>query len=248
MEWKIVHLDETDSTNRWLSAHAADFSGEKVCVETAFQTAGKGQGNNRWESERDCNLTLSVLTHPDGVEAREQFVLSMAAALSVSDALQEVLPEGVASEVKWPNDIYVGDRKIAGILMECRLKGCRICDCITGIGLNVNQKRFVSDAPNPVSVIRLTARETDRSVLLQGILRHYDRRMAQTETEEGRRELRSEYHSRLWRREGVHGYCDDGGVFMASLMGVEDDGHLVLRDESGRMRRYAFKEVKSIIQ
>lgn len=245
--FRIVHLEETDSTNRWLALRSRELSGERVCVETAFQTAGKGQGTNRWESARSCNLTASMLTHPEGVEAREQFLLSMAAALSVADALQEVLPHGLTAEVKWPNDIYVGDRKIAGILIECRLKGCRISDCITGIGLNVNQREFVGDAPNPVSIVQLTDRLTDRQLLLQRLLGHYDRRMEMTRTESGRRELRREYRSRLWRREGLHGYADGNGLFRAVLADVEDDGHLVLCDEDGRMRRYAFKEVKSII-
>ena len=114
-----------------------------------YQTAGRGQGTNSWESERGQNLTCSLGFSPDGVKASRQYILSMAIAVALTETLAG-LPHPVS--IKWPNDIYVGDKKICGILIENMLKGEHIRHCIIGIGLNINQKRFVSDAPNPTSM------------------------------------------------------------------------------------------------
>ena len=129
MEFKIVHVDETDSTNRWMKEN-----GEGVMVVVAdFQTAGKGCGSNTWESERGQNLLFSVLIHPQKVSARTQFIITQMVSVALCNTLQRYIPQ--TPEIKWPNDIYVGDKKICGVLIENRLEGRRIKDCIIGIGL-----------------------------------------------------------------------------------------------------------------
>ena len=143
-------------------------------------------------------------------------------------------------EIKWPNDIYVGDQKICGILIENRLQGSTIVDSIVGIGLNVNQQVFRSDAPNPVSMYQLVGHEIDRTALLDAFLKALDETMA-SET------VATDYRSRLYRRDGFYAYRDGYGDFQAKLLNVLDDGRLILLDTEGNSRSYAFKEVQYII-
>ena len=234
MNWKIVHIDDTDSTNRWLKDHGEG----TMVVMTDYQTAGKGCGSNSWESERGQNLTFSMLIHPDGITAREQFHITEVVSVALCRTLQSYIYNKV--EIKWPNDIYVGDRKICGILIENRLQGNVIVDSIIGIGLNVNQRVFLSDAPNPVSMYQLTGQETDREALLADFLQTFDEVMA-SET------AAQDYRQRLYRSSGSYAFEDAGGRFEGTITGVEADGHLLIRDETGRVRRYAFKEVTFIV-
>ena len=246
MEWKITHIDETDSTNRWLREHCT--GGQTLCaanrtrglspcavVWADYQTAGRGQGTNKWESERGKNLTFSILLHPETLPANRQFLLSMQVSLAICEALSEHIGD---LSIKWPNDIYWRNAKIAGILIENSLQGSVIRDSIVGVGLNVNQRQFLSDAPNPVSMWQICEHETDREQLLKDILAALDRLLGQ--------EVREQYLSMLYRRKGFHPYVDKDGAFMAELEDVEDDGHLLLCDDSGGHRRYAFKEVTFI--
>ena len=271
MEFKVIHIDETDSTNGCLRKFATDEHGitrrndigdvqkdirdipchsdANIVIVAEYQTAGKGCGSNTWESEKGKNLTFSVLLHPTEIRAKWQFRISEAVSVALCETLEQLFralgptgsfPDSVEQEVtiKWPNDIYVGDRKICGILIENRLKGSTISDSIVGIGLNVNQREFRSDAPNPVSICQLTGEETDREALLQAFLKELSKAM-EMEPEA----LTEAYHRRLYRREGMHRFSDSQGVFEAKVLNVLDDGRLVLLDAEGKARMYAFKEV-----
>ena len=255
MKWEIIHIDETDSTNRWLrDDSASDKHGqtrtenhevrESPCqsaakvVVTDYQFAGRGCGTNSWESERGKNLLFSMLIHPTEIPASRQFLVSMVTANSICKVLSQYVKN---VSIKWPNDIYVGDRKICGILIENRLQGSVISDSIIGVGLNVNQLRFESDAPNPVSLANLTGRTFDTEMLLQQLLSTFDAEWADIEG------VRMRYLSQLYRRTGFHRYRDAQGEFLAELVTVEEDGHLVLRQTDGYGNRYAFKEVQFII-
>ena len=146
-------------------------------------------------------------------------------------------------EIKWPNDIYVGDRKICGILIENRLQGSTIKDSIVGIGLNVNQASFLSDAPNPVSLFQLLGKEVDREELLDVFLKQLNDVFAMDIES-----LSVAYRHRLYRQDGFYDYEDANGPFKAKLLNVLDDGRLVLLDTEGSARYYAFKEVSFIIK
>ena len=233
MDWNIVHIDETDSTNRWLREHGGE---DDMVVVTDYQTAGRGCGTNTWESERGQNLLFSVLIHPAEVPANRQFHISMAISIAICEALGEYIGD---LSIKWPNDIYWQGGKICGILIEHTLQGQHIKDSIVGVGLNVNQRAFHSPAPNPVSLWQITEQETDREQLLHDILNRFGRLLGQ--------DIRTQYLSMLYRRKGYHPYVDQKGTFMAELVDVEDDGHLLLHDDAGHERRYAFKEVQFII-
>jgi BirA family biotin operon repressor/biotin-[acetyl-CoA-carboxylase] ligase len=234
MDFRIVHIEETDSTNRWLKEN-----GEGTMVVVAdYQTAGKGCGTNTWESERGKNLTFSMLIHPDGILANDQFHITEVVSVAMCKTLQSYIYNKV--EIKWPNDIYVGDKKICGILIENRLQGQTIRDCIIGIGLNVNQTEFKSDAPNPVSLCQFLGHEQDRAQLLKAFLQQFNEAW-QRET------VGADYRDRLYRREGWHTYVDAQGRFEARMTGVSEDGHLELVDKEGQERTYAFKEVQFIV-
>ena len=228
-----MHIDETDSTNRWLREQGGE---ENVVVWADYQTAGRGCGTNHWESERGKNLTFSMLLHPHDVPAQKQFRISRAISLALCKALGQHIGD---LSIKWPNDIYWRDGKIGGILIEVTLLGNKVKDCIIGIGLNINQRVFRSDAPNPVSMWQICEQETDCEQLLQEILQAFQEYMGKSN--------KDEYQSMLYRRKGFHPYADKDGAFMAEIIDVEDDGHLLLRDDNGQLRRYAFKEVTFVI-
>jgi len=233
MDFHFIHIDETDSTNLWLKEHAAD---ENTVVVADYQTAGRGCGTNHWESERGKNLLFSILIHPEEVPVNRQFHISMAISLSICEALGQHIGD---VSIKWPNDIYWRNGKVCGILIENTLQGNHIKESIIGVGLNVNQRQFKSDAPNPVSLYQITDQEHDPEQLLHDILHHFSEKQGE--------DLRSQYLSMLFRRRGFHPYTDKEGVFMAKITDVEDDGHLLLCDDSGQQRRYAFKEVQFVL-
>ena len=229
-----MHLDETDSTNHWLREHG---EGDMVVVAD-YQTAGRGCGTNRWESERGRNLLFSMLFHPTQLSAASQFFISQAVSVALCETLEQYIDRRV--EIKWPNDIYVDDRKICGILIENRLQGSVIRDSIIGIGLNVNQRVFVSDAPNPVSLYQLTGQETDSLQLLDRFLLAFDSAFNSKTT-------CFTYKSMLFRKGKYAIYEDKTSCFTATLTDVLPDGRLLLVDKDGQERLYAFKEVSFII-
>ena len=242
-EWRVVKLRETVSTNTYLDKWDEQEAQPEGCVVTTYaQTAGRGQRGNSWEAEPGCNLTFSYLLRPCEIVAQEQFVLSQAVALSVVDVLSHYA-DGFS--VKWPNDIYFRDKKIAGILIEHSLSGMHIARTIVGIGLNINQKQFLSDAPNPISLTQITGDTYDLDEVLVQILEAMTRRYAMCNNE--RSALQADYAKALYRREGLYRYSDAQGEFMACIKQVEPDGHLRLTDDNGLDRRYAFKEVAFIL-
>lgn len=234
MEWKIICLKEADSTNRWLKIRS---STSPVVVTAEYQTAGKGCGANKWESERGKNLLFSVLLHPVTTAVREQFRISMAVSVALCEMLADYA-DGFS--IKWPNDIYWNDRKICGILIENVVKGNVLVDSIVGVGLNVNQKVFVSDAPNPVSLCQIVGHECDRNRLLTDFLERLETMME-------RATLAADYERLLFRRHQMAAYADGAGTFRATIQGVAPDGCLRMTDTDGRERKYAFKEIQFII-
>lgn len=221
-------------------------------VTTDYQTHGHGQVNTVWESARGENLLFSFLFRPEHIAAAEQFFLSEIACLAVAHTL-DAYTEGIS--VKWPNDVYHHDRKICGMLLRHTLSGAQISATLVGIGLNLNQKQFVGDAPNPVSLRQIIGRPVDREEVLCRFAHHFDRllravtppdpdeRLAQ------RQRLHREYLSRLYHRDGAHDYVDtaSGETFSAHIVDVAPTGQLTLRTTDGRLRHYHFKEVRFVV-
>lgn len=242
-ETKIIFVAETDSTNRFLGDYQGEEGRLMTVAWTDYQTAGRGQGSNTWESERGKNLTFSIKVHPKGVPAARQYVMLEAAALAVKDALSSFVG-GIT--IKWPNDIYWLDKKISGTLSTCSVNGTHIKDCIIGTGINVNQCVFNSDAPNPISLRQITGLHIDRERLLKDIterLSHYIARIDNGDFDN----IHNEYKACLYRRTGMFTFEDNEGRFLAEIFDVEENGHIVLKRENGTLSTYAFKELKFII-
>lgn len=240
-----IHLLQTDSTNRYCKEQPLKVGDELLVVSADFQTAGRGQGSNTWESEAAKNLTFSIKFRPKGVPASRQYILLQSAALALCEVLDALVNAPVS--IKWPNDIYVEDRKISGTLSECTLTGCCIETCILGIGINVNQQRFTSDAPNPVSLFQLTGTEHDRELLLEQVTERMTWWIG--EADKGHFDhIHTCYMQRLYRRKGAHLYRDCNGEFEATIQGITPYGHLLLQRTNGEVSEYAFKEVQFIFR
>lgn len=241
---RLVRVEETDSTNsliRQMMAEGAMPEGSVVVAN--FQTAGRGQVGNVWESEAGKNLMFSMVIYPSCIPANSQFLISQIAALSVKETLDEYTG-GVS--VKWPNDIYWQDKKICGMLIENDLSGRNLSDSIIGVGLNVNQEEFHSDAPNPVSLFQIIGREVDRDDLLDSFRRRFYNYYLSLLNEEYD-DVRERYRASLYRSDGFYTYSDSDGCFEARIHDIESTGHLHLELKDGSRRRYAFKEVSYII-
>jgi BirA family biotin operon repressor/biotin-[acetyl-CoA-carboxylase] ligase len=236
IDLEVVHIEETDSTNRWMKENGKQ---NDMVVVAEYQTAGRGCGTNSWESERGKNLLCSVFIHPKDFQAKSQFIITQLVSVALCKAIEKFANKPV--EIKWPNDIYVGDKKICGVLIENRLQGRMVKDTIIGIGLNVNQTEFKSDAPNPVSIKQLTGKDTDRDEVLKAFIDEMNE-CCRTRT------CIADYKARLYRREGKHKFMTQNTVFEASIVDVKDDGRLMLEDEMGIAHLYRFKEVTFVIK
>lgn len=240
--------DSIGSTNTYLrELNGGDSAYDYEVAVADFQTAGRGQKGNTWESEQGKNLLFSILAHPKGIKVQEQFYISEAIALAVSDAVIAAAgPEYAAGfSVKWSNDIYYKDCKMAGILIENTLQGSSILDTVVGVGLDVNQEVFVSDAPNPISLKNITGRDYDRDALLDDIIARFIGYM-ELDTPSQRAGVDELYRSRLYRREGYHKFRDAQGEFEACIEGIRPDGSLMLLTRSGDHRVYEFKQVQFV--
>ena len=243
----LERVKETTSTNDYLARLCkGNKAKEFYTVMAESQTNGKGQRGNTWESESGKNLTFSIVLYPTALEAKKQFCLSMLAALACHEALGNYT-DGFS--IKWPNDIYWKDKKIGGILIENELEGKYITQSIIGIGLNVNQEAFHSDAPNPVSLKQIIGAEIDLRELMMkvvhGIIGGY--RQLEANFDFTQQAIGTLYRKHLYRHAGWFPYRDAQGEFLAEYQQVEPDGHLILKDEQGALRRYAFKEVSFVL-
>lgn len=264
----LDYLPETDSTN--LAAREKEYpNGTVVLAER--QTAGRGQRGNRWSSAPGENLTFSVVLHPDFLPAQRQFYLSKAVSLALADTLEGFLggtaapqengPEasgdaapnkGKASAgvfIKWPNDIYVNDRKIVGILIENDLSGETLARSIVGIGLNVNQTRFPAELPNPTSL----ALETGTVYGLTEVLDAFYLRLSRRYDQLGRGDVAGidrDYLGRIFRLGSESRFADgrSGEAFRGTITGVRPSGELEVRHSAdGRTKRYLFKEIEYLL-
>ena len=240
--------DSIGSTNTYLrNLGGGDPEYDYEVAVASYQTAGRGQKGNTWESEAGKNLLFSILAHPKNIDVREQFYISESIALATSDSVIAAIGPQYAGgiSVKWSNDIYWNDFKMAGILIENTLQGSSILDTVAGVGLDVNQEMFVSDAPNPISMKNITGREFDLDALLSDITQRF---IGYMEYPADRRvEVDRLYRERLYRREGLHKFRDAQGEFRASIEGIRPDGCLMLLTDSGQHRVYEFKQVQFIL-
>ena len=214
----VMEYEEVASTNSLAEKLPLSELKDKQVILTWRQTQGRGQATNRWESAPGKNISMTVIFRPECLEAGKQFAVSMVIALGCLDFLSHYV-EGVT--VKWPNDVYVGERKISGILIEHRVAGAHIQSSLCGIGVNINQEQFLSEE------------------LLECIGKRYEQihRYA---------ELENDFLRHMYRSTGIYDFEDERGIFRASVGGIDEYGQLILKDTDGRERVYAFKEVRYV--
>jgi len=244
MNRKYKFVRETDSTNALMKEliWTMDLP-EGYVVRTDFQTKGKGQGTNRWESAKGKNLLFSLLLRPVQIPVEEQFLVSQLVSLGIVDSLRSLASEQAKEfSIKWPNDIYWQNEKVAGILIENTWQGRKISSSVIGIGLNVNQKQFFSDAPNPVSLLHILGKKTNRKALLKAILEAIEGYSLHLDKEI----IRKNYHQSLFRKDGFHSYKAGNRIFDAEILEVANDGRLMLKEKTGEISGYYFKEVEFV--
>lgn len=239
----VIYIGDTDSSNNYANRQLIE---KEVSDGTVFlahsQSGGRGQMNNSWESAPGQNLIFSLVLKPLFLDIPDQFMLSKVVCLGIWSALQAEVPE---IRIKWPNDIYAGNKKLGGILIENSIMSGRITSSVVGIGLNVNQTVFVSNAPNPVSLALLTDKKYDLDILLNQIIDEifsYYEQLADGQYETIDRLFRE----KMFRLDEWHNYRCGEEIFRAKNIGVNEIGQLMLADEQGNLRMFHFKEVEFI--
>lgn len=250
-----MYIKQTHSTSTLLREQYADHLPHLYTIRTDFQTAGRGQAGNSWESEEGKNLLFSTLLRYQGILATKQWRLSMLVAVALWETLAKYLPQEQL-HIKWPNDIYYGDKKLVGILIENSLAGPYVEYSIAGIGVNVNQTEWQSDAPNPISMKQITGKDYDvAEVMDEWISSMKSWEIASTE------DIRAAYMQRLYRRHGWHEYIEREvstqptaiaqkgivGAFSAEILTVTEQGELVLRLQNNEEKKYHFKQIRFVV-
>lgn len=241
----LYEFDILDSTNQYaLKLLKTGNPAEGTLIITHDQYAGKGQANNKWESAPQQNLTFTTILYPKFLPARKQFLLNQVISLSVFDTLHHYIDEGLT--IKWPNDIYVFDKKITGILIQNSLQGSTLQSAIIGIGLNVNQKQFLSDAPNPTSMALELGKSLDLETVLAKFCQHLEHNYLQLKTNQIV-SIQQRYLNNLYRFQKTAFYRRlDGTIFKGQIKGVTEIGKLMIQTEYG-IEEFAFKELKYIL-
>lgn len=241
---KILYFDQLESTNNYCKLLDLDSVEEFTVICARSQTAGIGQQGNRWESEPYKNLTFSFILKPTFLSAADQYELTIALALAVTDLLDHELCRDDIT-IKWPNDIYVGHRKICGTLVSCQLYQGVLANAICGVGLNVNQTLFPSWVPNPVSMAQVDGKTRELEPLLERLMDHitrYYRRL-----QDGDDSLRGAYLKRLYRTGCPASYEYQGKTIEATITGIDHYGHLLLTCSDGTPLSCGMKEIRFLL-
>lgn len=250
-----MYIKQTNSTNTLMRELIAQ--GEKVpFIRADYQIAGRGQSGNGWESEEGKNLLCSILIEKK-IPATQQFDISVLVAVALHRLIISALPKEKAVTIKWPNDLYVGDKKIAGVLIETALMGTQVQWAIAGVGLNIYQTHWVSDAPNPTSL-------SNEGMTMNGGLADWMNKLLESINEVNtwtREEQWTYYLQHLYRRKGYWPFVEREvtiaptmnanqnieGAFMAYIHTVTPQGQLVLVDTNNKQRIYHFKQIRYIL-
>jgi len=238
--YKIVNLKKTVSTNRYakdlLQSRSVD---DFTVIKADYQSHGKGHGSNQWESNAGENLTFSTITFPDYLEASQQFYLSKAVSVGICDCLGK---SGLEASIKWPNDIYVGKKKIAGMLIENSLKGNKIEHTIIGLGFNLNQTEFSSKLPNPVSVAQVTGKQQNQEEWLNNLVSNISRRLQLLKAGDLSHMDRA-YEEHLFQIDQWATYKTNEEYFEGKITGVDEFGQLCVETRQKGILHFDFKEI-----
>ncbi len=252
----IIWLKSTDSTNN-RALDGIDIYPDGSVWAALHQSAGRGQRGNSWQSAEGENLTFSILFKPDFILAQEQFVISAAVAIGITNYL---ISKGIKAKIKWPNDIYVADKKICGILIENIISGENLSSSICGIGLNLNQLTFHPDLPNPTSVLieregrggeccEKFSLEEELELLVDEVFAQYEAAKREKLVNGNFNSIYNTYHSKLYRLGQYHSFIETatGQRFTAKIIGITELACLLLQYPDGSTRAFAFKEISYVI-
>lgn len=244
----LIELPLVNSTN----SYAMDLIQKSEVVEGTIihalnQVDGRGQRGNIWHSEAGKNLTISVILKPSFLPAHRQFDLNKVISLAVFDFIGSKIPAlKEQCKIKWPNDIYIGDKKIGGILIENSLKGNQISWAIIGIGLNINQETFHPSIPNPVSLKQLSNITHQLNELLEELCLFIEARYLQLKNN-STATLNADYLSVLFRYKQFSNYIYNNESIYAKMIGVSDQGRLIIEKEDGTLTSCDFKEISFVL-
>ena len=233
MALKILHFDEINSTNAFLYDKMSEKNDiSDMVVVAAHQTAGKGMGKNSWESEAGKNLLFSIALNVNYLEAEKQFKISQAVSVAIIEILSKFIDNKQLS-IKWPNDIYFGDNKLAGMLIQNTIEGRMMGVSIIGIGLNVNQLSFSKDIPNPVSLKMITGKDFDLDNLLNILIINIKKSVESLNSEKNQEEINEKYISKSYRFGIWADYFYKNEVKSLKINGFDKYGRLLLNDKEG---------------
>jgi BirA family biotin operon repressor/biotin-[acetyl-CoA-carboxylase] ligase len=238
----LIILKEVDSTNTFLKNIPSNSKPlpEGTVIMAESQYAGRGQQQNKWNSEPGKNLTFSLLLYPAFLPVANQFNLTRVVSLGVYDALKPLL--GDALKIKWPNDIYYGDKKLGGMLIENSIQGSQLKQSIIGIGLNVNQQDFPDWVPNPTSIFQILHTDEDIRLILSQICSNIEAwylnlRAGKTAA------IKQAYMSCMYWLNEAHNFRSNGEIFEGIIKDVRDNGVLVIQTNNTE-KEFSFKEIE----
>ncbi len=257
-----MYIPQTNSTNTLIleQLHSMNQPMEEYSVYTFHQTAGRGQQGNTWESEPNKNLLFSRLIRPTELHPAQLFQLTQWVSIIVLEVLQSLdfKLQTADLSIKWPNDIYWKDKKLCGILIESAFAGAHIDYAVAGVGINVSQTIFRSNAPNPISLFQITGKEIELHHLMQQIDDAFVRlRPLLSNTDL----LQTKYMQHLYRRTGWHQYLlrevsttpttlafsHEKDTFLAQITDVLPNGTILLCKEDGTKQTFHFKEIRFVL-
>lgn len=242
----VIRLKKVDSTNSYAKRIISEKTiKEGTVIISDFQSSGRGQSKSKWESKSGENLIFSIILKPGFLAPEKQFILNELIALSLIDYLSELIPEQRV-QIKWPNDIYVENNKIAGILIESIIKGVEIEYSTVGIGMNINQITFSDNIPNPISLKALTNREFDIDECLNNLCNKLSERYNQLKKEDFLK-INSDYINSLYRFNTIAEYIISNTILKARIIGISEYGKLILLTENQKEIECDLKELEFII-
>ncbi len=243
----LHHFERLSSTNAYaLELTTKSKPSEGTVISTDFQEAGRGQIGRSWESAVGQNIMCSIILYPNFLLAREQFLLNQAVSLSIKATISHFGIDNV--RIKWPNDIYVDDKKICGVLIQNSISGRQLAQSIIGIGINVNQKIFISDAPNPVSLAMLKDIFFSLEEVKQVLFHKIEQRYLQLKAKHFEL-IKTDYLSNLYRFQQMAEYEGaNGDSFLAKIIGVTDIGKLQMVLKNKELKEFDFQSIRYVIQ
>ena len=239
----LIVLDETPSTNSYLISRLKSTAfTEGTLVYTGNQTQGRGQQNTSWVSEKDKNVNASIVFYPKFINPNQHFELNKAITLAVCDLVKSYAREANV-EIKWPNDILVDGKKVAGILIENSIQGTKFNWSVAGIGINVNQQNF-GDLTKATSISSIIKKQVDMGQILGRLCKFLDARYLQLKS--GSFSLiEKDYIYHLFRLNEEALYKINDKVFYGKILGVENSGKLTIQSNN-ELKSYGFKEIEFI--